>query len=58
MIIYIAMAEFNDGNRVFEKAYPTYEQAEKAAHAMVEDINSNTEWNVVPLIEELELVNE
>jgi hypothetical protein len=58
MKIYIAMAELNDGNRIFERAYTTLQAAEKAADEMVKDINTNTNWNVVPIIEETELVYE
>ena len=58
MKIYLAMAEFEDGNRVFERAYKTYKTAETAAKAMVEDITANTDWKVVPLVEDLDLVDE
>jgi len=58
MKIYIAMAEFEDGNRIFERAYTIVEAAEKAAHDMVEDIRSNTDWKVSPIVEDIELVNE
>jgi len=56
--IYIAMAEFEDGNRIFERAYHSYERAEKAAKEMVDDISSNTEWKVLPIVEDIELVDE
>ena len=58
MKIYIAMAEFEDGNRMFERAYHTQEAAEQAAKAMVEDVQANTDWQVVPIVEDIELVNE
>lgn len=52
------MAEFEDGNRIFERAYSTYKAAESAAKIMVEDISANTDWKVVPLIEDIDLVDE
>ena len=58
MKIFLAMAEFEDGNRIFERAYQTYEQAEQAAKEMVADISTNTEWKVLPIVEDIELVNE
>ena len=58
MKIYIAMAEFEDGNRMFERAYHTQKAAEQAAKAMVEDVQANTDWQVVPIVEDIELVNE
>jgi hypothetical protein len=56
--IYIAMAEFEDGNRIFERAYTTREAAEKACEIMIKDISENTDWNVSPIIEDVELVDE
>jgi len=56
--IYISMAEFEDGNRIFERAYQTYERAETAAKEMITDISTNTDWKVVPIVEEIELVDE
>jgi hypothetical protein len=56
--IYIAMAEFEDGNRIFERAYTTREAAEQACEIMVKDISENTDWNVSPIIEDVELVDE
>lgn len=58
MKIYLAMAEFEDGNRMFERAYYTQEAAERAAKAMVEDVQANTDWQVVPIVEDIELINE
>lgn len=58
MKIFIAMAEFEDGNRIFERAYSTYKAAESAAKIMVEDISANTDWKVVPLIEDIDLIDE
>ncbi len=51
------MAELTDGNRVFERAYVTRKAAELAVADMIIQIRENTEWNVVPVIEEMELVD-
>lgn len=56
--IYLAMAEFADGNRIFEKAYTSKEAAEKACDSMIADIREHTDWNVAPIVEDLELVDE
>ena len=56
--IYIAMAEFEDGNRIFERAYATRVRAEQACDEMIKDIRDHTEWRVAPIVEELELVDE
>lgn len=56
--IYLAMAEMADGNRVFERAYLTKAAAEKACIEMIKDIEENTDWKVVPVVEDLELVDE
>jgi hypothetical protein len=56
--IYIAMAEFEDGNRIFERAYTTREAAKQACEIMIKDISENTDWNVSPIIEDVELVDE
>jgi hypothetical protein len=58
MKIYIAMAELPDGNRMYERAYYSYEAAKQAAQAMVEDVNQNTDFNVIPVVEDLELIDE
>ena len=52
------MAEFEDGNRIFERAYTTREAAEQACEIMIKDISANTDWNVSPIIEDVELVDE
>ena len=57
MKIYLAMAEFEDGNRIFERAYKTYTEAETAAKAMIEDITANTDWQVSAIVEDIELVD-
>jgi len=56
--IYIAMAEFADGNRIFEKAYINKDQAQQACDEMIKDIKDNTDWAVAPVVEELDLVDE
>jgi len=56
--IYLAMAEMPDGNRIFERAYRSRISAEQACEAMIKDIEENTDWQVVPVIEDLELVDE
>lgn len=58
MKIYIAMAEFENGNRIFERAYKTYAEAHTAAEHMVIDIENNTSWQVLPIVEDIELVDE
>ena len=52
------MAEMPDGNRIFERAYRSRISAEQACEAMIKDIEENTDWQVVPVIEDLELVDE
>jgi hypothetical protein len=58
MKIYIAMAETEDGNRIIENAYKTKLAAETAAKAMADDVKSGASWNVVPLVEEMDLIDE
>jgi len=58
MKIFLAMAEFDDGNRIFERAYKTYAAADDASKKIVEDITSNTDWKVQPLVEDLDLIDE
>lgn len=55
MKIYLAMAEFEDGNRIIDKAYRSYEQAKNAATEMIKDIEANTDWKVSPIIEDIDL---
>lgn len=50
------MAEMPDGNRVFERAYLTEVEAARAADEMVVDVNANTDWQVAPVVESIELV--
>ena len=57
MKIYLAMAEFEDGNRIFERAYKTFVEAEQAAKEMVEEVHANTDWKVSPIVEDIELVD-
>ena len=56
MKIYLAMAEMPDGNRIFERAYLSEVEAAHAAEAMVKDVNDNTDMQVVPIVEDVELV--
>jgi len=56
--IYIAMAEFADGNRIFEKAYFNKDKAQKACDEMIKDIRDNTDWMVAPVVEDLDLDDE
>ena len=58
MKIYIAMAETEDGNRIMENAYRTREAAESAAKSMAEDLTQGAKWNVIPLVEDMDLINE
>lgn len=53
------MAELEDGNRTFERAYFNKQSAEKAAKDMVKELNEQLQWeNMTPIVEEIELVNE
>ena len=52
------MAELEDGNRIFERAYTTYTAAEQACEIMIKDIRENTDWVVSPIIEDVELIDE
>lgn len=56
--IYLAMAEMQDGSRIFERAYRTRERAQKACEEMIKDIKENTDWTVVPVVEDVELIDE
>jgi hypothetical protein len=56
--IYIAMAETQDMDRVFGSAYTTYEKAEKAAKEMITEIEDNMDWKLIPLVEEIDLVED
>lgn len=58
MRIYIAMAEMEDGNRIWENAYRTRQAAESAAKSMVKDITEGAKWRVVPLVEDMDLIDE
>ena len=58
MKIYLAMAEMPDGNRIFERAYLSEVEAARAAEAMVKDVNNNTDMQVAPVVEDVELVVE
>ena len=52
------MAEMEDGNRIFERAYTTQAAAERAVVEMIKEVEANTDWRVVPAVEEMELVDE
>lgn len=52
------MAELADGNRIFERAYTTHQAADTALVSMIKDIEENTDWKVVPVVEEIDLVDE
>lgn len=52
------MAETEDGNRIWENAYQTRQAAEKAANAMAKDLIEDAKWNVVPLVEDMDLIDE
>ena len=56
--IYLAMAEYEDGNRIIGSAFRTRIAAESAAFEMVKDIRANTNWSVVPIVEDVDLVDE
>ncbi|CAB4133162.1 hypothetical protein UFOVP257_61 [uncultured Caudovirales phage] len=56
--IFIAMAETQDMDRVFGNAYTTYEKAADAAKEMVKEIEGNMDWKLIPLVEEIELIEE
>ena len=57
--IYIAMAELDDGNRTFERAYFDKQSAEKAAKDMVKELTEQLQWeNLIPIVEEIELIDE
>ena len=52
------MAETEDGNRIMENAYRTRKAAELAAKSMAEDLTQGAKWNVIPLVEEMDLLDE
>jgi hypothetical protein len=58
MKIYVAMAETEDGTRIIENAYRTKHAAKTAAYSMTKDLVEGAKWQVVPIIEELELIDE
>ena len=58
MKIYIAMTETEDGNRIMENAYRTREAAQNAADAMAKDLTEGAKWRVVPIVEDMDLVDE
>ena len=56
--IFIAMAESEDGDRVFGNAYITYQKAYTAALEMIEEIETNMGWQMVPLVEEIDFIED
>jgi hypothetical protein len=58
MKIFIAMAETEDGNRIMENAYRTRQAAEKAANEMVIDLIDGAKWNAIPIVEDMDLIDE
>jgi hypothetical protein len=56
--IFIAMAETEDGDRVFGNAYLTYQKAYAAALEMIEEIETNMDWQLVPIVDEIDLIED
>jgi hypothetical protein len=56
--IFIAMAETQDGSRAFGNAYITYQRAHTAALEMSEEIQINMGLQMIPLVEEIDLVED
>jgi len=56
--IFIAMAETNNGDRVFGNAYLTYQKAYAAALDMIKEVEINTEWQLLPIVEEIDFVED
>ena len=56
--IFLAIAEMEDGTRSYENAYKTYDAARTAAHNMVEEIEKYTGTKMLPLVEEIDFINE
>lgn len=52
------MAEMEDGNRIMENAYRTKQAAESAAKLMADDLTQGAKWNVIPLVEDMDLIDE
>ncbi len=58
MKIYLAIAQTQDGDQILENAYRTKQAAVAAADRMIKDISENTQMLVVPIIEEMDLLDE
>jgi hypothetical protein len=58
MKIYLAIAQTQDGDQILENAYRTKQAAVAAADRMIKDISDNTQMMVVPIIEEMDLLDE
>ena len=56
--IFIAMAESEDGDRVFGNAYITYQKAYTAALEMIKEIETNMGWQMIPLVEEIDFIED
>jgi hypothetical protein len=56
--IYIAMAQTQEEDRVFGTAHYTYKAAEKAAKDMVKEIEGNTDWKLIPIVEDFDLIED
>ena len=54
--LFVAMAETNKGDRVWERAYRSHNEALQAAELMCVEVNANTDWEAVPVVEEMDLV--
>lgn len=52
------MAEMEDGTRIMENAYQTKTAAESAAKSMAKDLTEGAKWQVVALVEEMDLIDE
>ncbi len=58
MKIYLAIAQTQDGDQILENAYRTKQAAVAAADRMIKDISENTQLMAVPIIEEMDLLDE
>lgn len=56
--IFIAMAETEDGDRAFGNAYTTYQKAHTAALEMITEIETNMGWQMIPIVEEIDFVED
>mgnify|MGYP006268408263 CR=1 FL=1 len=56
--IYLAIGETEDGTRSYENAYATYGAARSAAQKMVEEIEHYTDMKLLPMVEEIDFIDE